>query len=191
MRGGRMLRDRYKASNEGQSTIEFALATSLSIAFVFFFVKLSMFMAYGNLVHYATFMAARAYLAAGDTNGDQIQRANDTAIIYLKKSLGQPGIEKYPFIARGDDGGEIPGLKVGPHPQFKPKDKTLSWMDGVRYKFRGSVIPIPMFGTRRNGRGGNSLTLTSESWLLREPSTQECIADMSKKRGGAIFDNGC
>jgi hypothetical protein len=177
-----------KSSEAGQSTVEFALAVSLTFGFVFFFVHLCMVMAYGNLVHYATFMAARSYLAAGDSVEDQRQRGQDAAVVLLKRSLGQPGIDKYPFIARGVEEGDVPGLRVEPGPQFQPKNSDLSWMDGVRYKFRTRVIPIPMFS---NPGKGNLLTLTSESWLGREPSTEECIDDVFKKRGGALFDNGC
>lgn len=179
---------RKKKGELGQSTVEFALAVSMSLAFVFFFLHLAMLMAYGNLVHYATFMAARAYLAASQSNEEQVQRAKDTVVVLLKKSIGQPGIEKYPFIAKGDGGSEIPGLMVGPGPNFENKNPALSWMEGVRYRFKARIIPVPLSA----GKGkDNILTLQSESWLGREPSEAECEIYLGKIQGGVTFDNGC
>ena len=37
----------------------------LLMAFLLFYVQLSLLMGYGNYIHYATFMAARAYLSPG------------------------------------------------------------------------------------------------------------------------------
>lgn len=177
-------------SESGQSTIEFAIATAMSLAFVFFFIHLSMLLAYGNLVHYATFMAARTYMAASDSVDDQVSRGQEILVRLLKKSVAQPGVDRYPFIARGDGGnGEIPGLIVlGPGPNFSPKNRNLSWQEGVRYKFRARIIPVPLSA----GRGqDNVLTLISESWLGREPSTLDCERELATKLGGVTFDNGC
>lgn len=179
---------RILVSEEGQSTIEFALAVSMSIAFVFFFVHLSMLLAFGNFVHYATFMSARTLQAASDSNEDQTERAREVAIRLLKKSIAQPGTDKYGFIARGDGGSDVPGLILGPSSDFNKKDADLSWKEGVRYRFKARIIPVPLSaGAARD----NELTLTSESWLGREPSTLECESELGKKLGGVTFDNGC
>lgn len=176
-------------NEKGQSTVEFALAMGLMMGFILFFIQVCLIFSYGNLVHYATFMAARAYLAAGPEDDDQKERAKDVIIRLLKKSKGQPGLEKYPFIARGDGGdGDVPGLTIGPGSRFDPKDASLSWMQGVRYRFRGKVSLVPI----GNGRGSaNFVTLTSESWLGKETSFESCRGRMGQLGGGAIFDNGC
>ncbi|MCM2276613.1 MAG: pilus assembly protein [Oligoflexia bacterium] len=180
-----------RKTEAGQSTIEFALALTLMMGFVLFFVQLSLLFAYGNLVHYATFMAARAYLAAGMSNEDQQRRAQDTIVRLLKKSQGEPGLEKYAFIAQGEGGsGEIPGLSLGPSPQYQPKNADLSWMQGVRYSFRGRVSMVPIGAPKNGNPNANSVTLTSESWLGREKSFGECMSFM-EKLGGARIDNGC
>lgn len=179
---------RLIGEEDGQSTIEFALAVSMSIAFVFFFVHLSMLMAFGNFVHYATFMSARTLQSASESNEDQTERAREVAIRLLKKSIGQPGMDKYPFIARGEGGSDVPGLILGPASDFDRKEADLSWKEGVRYRFKTKIIPVPL--TTGVGRD-NELTLTSESWLGREPSTLECEMELGKKLGGVTFDNGC
>ncbi|MCM2322415.1 MAG: pilus assembly protein [Oligoflexia bacterium] len=169
--------------------MEFALSLLLMMGFVLFFVQLSLLFAYGNLVHYATFMAARAYQAAGMTDQDQVRRARDTIVRLLKKSQGEPGLEKYRFIAQGEGGdGDVSGLTLGPGPQFDPKNIDLSWMQGVRYSFRGKVSMVPIGAAGRPN--SNSVTLTSESWLGREKSFGECMTYM-RKLGGALIDNGC
>jgi hypothetical protein len=50
---------------------------------------------------------------------------------------------------------------------------------------------MPMGGGGRSAAAqtANSVSLTSESWLGREPSYQECQDAMGKVKG--IFDNGC
>lgn len=186
----RLRRKRMDLSEEGQSTIEFALTMLLMMGFVLFFIQLSLIFAYGNLVHYATFMSARAYLAAGPEQDDQETRARDVLIALLKKSVAQPGIEKYPFIAKAVGGTNlVPGMTLGAISPYAPKESDYSWLQGVRYEFRGSVSLIPV-GTGKNGE--NFINLVSESFLGREPSYDDCAGFMGDlPNGGAIFDNGC
>ena len=177
----------------GQSTVEFALTLMLLLAFVFFFFQLTMVSAFGNFAHYATFMAARAYLSAGADRQDQRERAKDVIIKLLKKSAGQAGIDRFPSIAKGFRGSEIGGLDLDPPGQFNPTDRNFSWLEGVRYTFRSKLFLIPLAGLGRSegGPAANFLTLTSESWLGREPSFEECKVDLEKTSGLVFFDNGC
>lgn len=177
----------------GQSTIEFVLTFILVIAFILFFFQLSMIFAFGNYVHYATFMSARAYMAAGGTEEDQRSRAKDVIVRMLKKSLGQSGVDKFPHIARGVGGGDPGGLNMNRPGQFNKGDPDFSWMEGVRYTFQGKLFLIPLGGLNRvdsspvPGQGpANTVTLTSESWLGREPAEDECRDTMK-----GFFDNGC
>jgi hypothetical protein len=188
-----------KKSNQiGQSTIEFCLTIVLMIAFLFFYFQLSMILAFGNFVHYATFMSARAYLSSGQDQDDQRSRARDVIVKLLKKSVGQAGVDKFPRIAKGFGQGDPGGLMMDRPSQYQKGDPALSWMEGVRYTFRGKLFLIPLGGFGRGARSAqaemgqsdpNSLTLTSESWLGREPAADECLGDMGKN--GWFFDNGC
>ena len=177
-------------SEEGQSTIEFALTMVLSLAFTFFYIQLCFFFAFGNYVHYATFMSARAYLSAGPNQEDQASRAKSVIVRMLKKSEGFTGIDRFPSIAKGTGGGDPAGFQLDPAP-FSRYVRDLSWLEGVRYKFRGRLFVIPLAGIGRGSAdpNANSVTLTSESFLLREPSTEECQSFIEKKN--AIYDNGC
>lgn len=155
--------NKIATNEEGQSTIEFALSMLFMMGFVLFFVQLCFLFAYGNLVQYATFMAARAYLSASNDYDDQQRRAKDVIIRLLKKSAGQAGVDRYPFIAKGEGGTELPGLEFDA-PQFNPKNGDSSWMQGVRYKFRGKLAVIPI--SPGKGIGGATVTLTSESFQI-------------------------
>jgi hypothetical protein len=169
----------------GQATIEFALTLILLMGFMLFFVQITFVFAWGNYVHYATFMSARAYLAAGPSLADQRERANAVAVRMLKKGGGAE--DRLPFVAKGEGQGPVKGLAVGPGDQYADGDRGLSWMDGVRYTFKSRLFMLPLGGG--GDKTANSVTLTSESWLGREPAYDECRQEMIRMKG--IYDNGC
>jgi hypothetical protein len=181
----------------GQSTLEFVLTLTLILGFSLFFIQASLVFAYGNYVHYATFMSARAYLSAGPTREDQVMRARSVIVRMLKRSEAEAGVDRFAAIARGVGGSNPPGFEVNPPPQFDPTKRDFSWLEGVRYTFRSRMFVIPLGGRSSVGKGAsgndgnsaNSLTLTSESWLGRETTTEECIGEMEKRKG--TYDNGC
>jgi len=181
------------SNNSGQSTVEFVLSFVLFFSFVLFYFQLCMVFAFGNFVHYATFMSARAYLAASSDRFDQRDRAREVLVSMVKKSVGQAGVDKFPSIARGFGQGDPGGFQVDPPSQYEERDRALSWMQGDRYTFKSNLFMSPLAGLGKAGTTSNdslnSLTLTSESWLGREPADDECRGDMGKKKW--IFDNGC
>lgn len=179
-------------NEKGQSTLEFALTLILLLSFVLFYFQLSMFLAFGNYVHYATFMAARAYLSASDDRGDQVNRAKSIIVSMLKRSVGESGIDKFPSIAKGSGQGDPLGFQVDDS-LFNPTDPAYNWLQGIRYTFTGKVFLVPLAGLSAQAASSssspsvNTLTLTSESWLGREPAYDECQGAMNE----SIFDNGC
>lgn len=179
----------YASSKAGQSTVEFILSMILLMSLVLFYFQLSMIFAFGSFVHYATFMSARAYLAAGPDPSDQKARAKAVIVKMLKKSSGQAGVDKFPSIAKGFGSGDPTGFQVDRPPQFQKTNIDFSWLEGVRYTFRGRLFLLPL--GRSLTASQNRLELTSESWLGREPTAQECQDDMGKAKDGWIFDNGC
>jgi hypothetical protein len=181
---------RGSKKEEGQSTTEFALSLILLMGFVFFFMQISLIYGLGNYIHYATFMSARAYLSAGSNRDDQIDRAKSVITRTLKRSTTQAGIDRFPAIARGTGGGDPQGFNVD-SPEYVAGDRNLSWLQGVRYTFRSKLFLIPLGGksTSSSGSSANQVTLTSESWLLREPTEEECQSQLGKVSG--IYDNGC
>ena len=184
-------RKKQRRDEEGQSTVEFALTLVLLLSFVMFYIRLAFFMAYGNYVHYATFMAARAFESAGLSPDDQKERARQVIVRMLKKSSGQSGSDRFPTIAKAQGGGNTPGYEVGQGGQFVSGDPAFSWMEGVRYTFRTRMFVFSPGGLGSTGGVDNSteVILTSESWLGRDPTYLECQREMGRLTG--IFDNGC
>jgi len=179
---------RKSKNEEGQSTIEFALTLVLLMSIILFFLQLTLIFSFGSYVHYATFMSARAYLSSGPTKDDQAERAKDVLTLMLTKG-GGGGADRFGFIGQGFGGADPIGAEIGDsqNPPFSAEDRSLSWLQGDRYTFRSKLFLLPL-GRANALSSANILTLTSESWLGREPAFDECTKDMGKDR---TYDNGC
>ena len=168
---------RKNKNESGQSTTEFLLSLTLLLSFSMFFIQLCFLFAWGNYVHYATFMAARAFTAGGVDESDQIQRATDVITRMLKKK-NSPGADRMPSVAKGVaiPGGadQALGLHVGAYGGgqngggFNRDLKSYSWLEGVRYRFSGRLFLIPLGGgvvknVAAKTSKDNVLELTSES----------------------------
>lgn len=212
----------------GQALLEFLIVTSMILTFTFIFVQLAWGIAYGHYVHYATFMASRAYLSGGASKQEGAEAAADVLKAYLKRPAGS---DLFPFIAKartGDDrdagnGGAEPvqGAAIGLHSEAAGKEtsRAYSWAEGVQYNYnlRLFLLPISAFIVK-DGQGkqitpGSSaapaksvewkgaIPFTSDSFLGRDPSHQDCLIFMKRLSGefgigradGAEFieDNGC
>ena len=176
----------------GQSTVEFILMMLLMMGFVFFFLQVSLVFAYGNYVHYATFMSARALLAAGRSQ-DQQERAEKYIAIMLKQSAYTPGIERFPTIAQGQ-GGDFAeaGMSIN-LPDYDANQVNYSWSQGIRYTFKSRIFPMAIGAGAAQGSNQSTITLKSESWLGREATTSDCAPYLVQHdpHGKGIFDNGC
>jgi hypothetical protein len=185
----RILRGSEKES--GQSLIEFALSIFLVFGLLFFFLQLALMLSWGNYVQYATFMSARAYLSGGSTKSDQEERAKEVLRRMVKRG-SVSNEDRFPMIAKGQGGDDdtVKGSSIGGGPTFDPGNHDLSWMQGVRYTFRSRlfVLPVGRPGTAPDASTGQAV-LTSESWLGRDPTYQDCLTTMRQLKGQ--IDNGC
>jgi hypothetical protein len=182
--------NKRKLNQEGQSTVEFALTMILFFSFMLFFLQICLVFSFGSYVHYATFMSARAYLSSGPDQSDQMRRAKSVMGAMLKQSATQTRTDKFPMIAKGDGGdGDFPGLNLGQGELYRVGDRAYSWMEGVRYTFKSRLFLIPFGRPDASSSRGNSISLTSESWLGREPTSSECSTWLNRMKGN--FDNGC
>lgn len=184
-------------SERGQSTVEFALTMILLVGFILFFFQTSLMMGFASYAQYATFMAARAYLSAGTNVADQQDRATKVLSQMLKQANNQ-GIDRFPFIAKGvsgSGGGNSPvqGMSFDDTDHLDPTKRDSSWPLGVRYSFKGKIFIMPI-GTgdpAAKNPSATSLSLTSETYLGREPTADECSSKEMPLRGKGIWDNGC
>ena len=190
---GSSLAQNLNSACEGQSTVEFALTMTLFMGFTFFLLRLCLVFSFGNYVQYATFMAARSYLAAGPSVSDQEERARFVLGYMLKRSAYQTRVDKFPSIAKGHGGSnsDFPGVDIGRGTLYKETNDDSLWMLGVRYTFTSKLFPISFGKSKGSDSKGTqgSIELTSESWLGKEPATDECTAAMELLKGGV--DNGC
>lgn len=191
-----------RLNTEGQSTLEFTLTLILAFALVSFYFRLTTVFAFGNFVHYAVYMTARAYLAAGPSEAEQRQRAEGVAEDIF---LGVSGAQKYKRFGEGVasiGASSVPGLVVGAASYFAP-NRLDGWSRGATYTFKSQLFMIPLVPSRAGanrglasgGANNQEIELTAESFLGREPSTDECVrvlGSMGKPgKATALYDNGC
>lgn len=148
-------------SEEGQSTIEFLMSFVFVLGFVFVFVRMSIVYTNGYMVHYATFMASRAYLVHDSndkgqhgSNDNRAGRAANTVLAEYKLDLFVPGITSSLQVHNPDSGGS--GF-----------DKNL--YVGVWLDFEQEITTPGSIGGRKQ------LQFRSESFLGREPTRFECV----------------
>jgi hypothetical protein len=190
--------DSRPKGERGQATIEFILSAVFLLSFLLFGFRLALVFGWSSYIQYATFMSARALLAAGDTQEDQIRRATET----MKGMVKRGGRDRFEAFGMGQNGGAggVVGMEI--HDTRNPNGtEDSTWQIGVRYSFRSRLILVP--GSSRGGRlgagaaQGRLLELKSESWLGRDPSSAECESYRRQNRGGGpgaqpfVLDNGC
>ena len=171
-------------SQSGQSTIEFLMVLALTLAFVFAFVRLGIVYTNGYLVHYATFMASRAYMVV-DINSNQPFGSDERAFSRAKNVFKKFPLAKF-----------IPGynmdLSVNHPTNGGGLDNNL--YVGVSTNFNQFLMLPAMVG------GKKPVKFTSESFLGREPTRAECIERICRAIeivGGdcqvhaTMSDNGC
>jgi hypothetical protein len=219
-------RRKKRRGESGQAIVEFLIVFSMILTLIFVFVQLAWGIAYGHYVHYATYMAARAYLSSAPTQQDQVEAASAV----LRQTVKTPaGNDLLPFVAKARTGDErdvqgfepVPGAAVGFHSQAQGREKSrkFSWAEGVQYNFslRLFLLPFATFivkdgygksiqtgtptqpGKSIEWRG--AIPFTSDSYLGREPTVQECFTEMTRlstntgitRADGRDFieDNGC
>lgn len=211
-------------SQSGQTMVEFLLVIMLVLTLIFAFMQLAWALAWGHYVHYATFMASRAYLSAQETKAEQLENAAFVLRSLLKSKTGNGELIGTIVKARTGDnrnikGAEpVPGAYIGAHPFAEATGMTsraFSWAEGVQYnwQFRLFILPLASFLKKDEGKriqvgdaaDGESLRwdgmigLTSDAWLGREVTIEECrafLSDLSLRypRGDQqefLFDNGC
>lgn len=199
---------RKKKGESGQAIVEFLVVISVIFTLAFLFVQVAWGIAYGHYVHYATYMAARAYLSGGETPSEQTEAAAGV----LRKMLKRGGSEDIlPFLAkarRGDDrdasGPEpVPGAMIGTHPEAigHEKNRPYSWAEGVQYNYALNLFLLPISSMMVKDGQGKSISggptdnptkavewkgkipLTSDSFLGRDPTVTECFSEIHRLSG--------
>lgn len=182
---------RSRSGQSGQAVIEFVLSLMFIMGLVVFIVNLAFNFAVGNFVHYATYMSARTLLASNESEVAQVETASKVLSTMMRGGTRFSGWIT-PVNGFGS-GTSIAGAKIISKPSqygFDDDKRATSWISGVLYQFDMKMFLGPISGTK-----GSKLTLTSESWLGREESTEECLKTLVKTQGVSEtevhIDNGC
>ncbi len=161
---------KVKQNQSGQAITEFVLGLMIMISFFFFFIKMAAVFVIGNYIHYATFMSARTYMASAS----KLETQKDNAEQVLRKMIAG----RWKNIIKPDSNassGAIPGGFVGKG-QIMEDSPAESWNEGATYSFIAKMTMHPW-----NAQGELlELKLTSESWMPREQSEEECAATKQK-----------
>lgn len=175
------------AKEAGQSTIEFIFCFAFGVSIILLIFTSAMNYTTGYIVHYATFMASRAYLTA-DSYAGKFNGYNDslngteatTRQVFAKYNLGVFNIKPSDF-SLNPTSGNLPSenyLTVGTRTTFDQK------LDVV-----GRIT------------GQNKLELVSESFIGKEPTRAACATRVCKAMTNldtcsaqmdiTLFDDGC
>ncbi len=179
-RARNLFRCALSRDQRGFLTLDFLFALILVMGMTSIFMALTLTLSVVETTQYMTFAAARVFQGAHFSQNDQTELAKakfyqlrDSAVIkpfFLNEwyELGEPTI--------GDFNRE--------YAQATDFDKNTFW--GVRVLFKAPVLHMqnPMLGSSTDD-GGDGLTARVQSFLSREPNTDECQA-FNQQRWGAI-----
>jgi len=141
--------------------------------------------AIGNYIHYATFMAARAYSSSAMDPETQLENGN-RVLQYMVAG-------KFKGIIVPKAG----GINVGPGPYYQGSGAVEEWNQGASYHFGAKLSLYPWSADKQS----IVMDLHSESWMPREKTEKECY-DRKKQVEGVLnsagvsnvkveWDNGC
>ena len=182
---------KQKGNQAGQALMEFVLSLMIVISFFFFFIKMSATFVIGNFIHYATIMSARTYMSSAANQGEQQSRAEEV----LRKMVGG----RWKAIVKPDtnSAGSVPGGFVGVGQIAQESLSQDYWNQGTTFSYTSKLSVYPW---SKEGQGVD-LKLTSESWMPREQSVDECVqtkgritSDLSSAGINSAmveWDNGC
>lgn len=167
----------------GQVAIEFILVIGLAMGVTFMFVTQAFNATEGYMVHYANFMASRAYLTT-DNGSNQVDSVYSNAA-----NVAQEVFDAYPLRSFGVDA-NFRAISFS---------QGSGLFQGTTAKFEREANFFPGVG------GGDKAQLLSESFLGKEPSRATCYemvcAAMTGGRSSCsgsvdetditLYDNGC
>jgi hypothetical protein len=174
----------------GQSTIEFIFTFAFGVSFILLIFNSALNYATGYIVHYATFMASRAYLVSDSYIGNY----GSESVIDRYQSNGteraQATFQRYNLSVFKVN---TSGFKLNHSQSALPPNQYLT--TGAYTSFE---MPMDVLG---KVLGQDKLQLTSESFLGKDPTKFSCAVQVCKAITGqascqrdmdvTLFDDGC
>ncbi len=176
------MRLRKLKTRSGQAAIEFIAVIVVVFFFLFFYLSLAIVLTVSEYMDYATFMAARTYKAG--FSSEEFQRRGAQEQVFRKYT------DKInPSIARN--------FKLE-FTQLDPKDDQTQ---GIVATYDMDLFYLPPIFVTGDNQPASRITLKSETFLGRDPTTRECISyfeqltqSLGIDMGGRVTlmdDNGC
>lgn len=167
---------------KGQAAIEFIVCIVVIFFFLLFYLSMSLLLVVSDYIDYATFMAARTYRSAYNSEDTQEQNAQQVFDAYSSKVQG---------IARN-----FSPLK------FTETEPGSQQTGGVTVTYDIDMFYLPPLFVTKGAAPVSRITLDAESHLGREPGVNECqeyFNQFGAKAGAgdisgiidAMDDNGC
>ncbi|MFM8268778.1 MAG: TadE/TadG family type IV pilus assembly protein [Pseudomonadota bacterium] len=168
---------------EGQTVVEFMIVSLVVFFFLFFLLSISFVLVLSQYVDYATFMSARTYKAAHGDAGSQVSKAQEVFEAYIApvRAMG---------LVRNVSSLEFTKINPGDRPNLS---------EGVRVNYDVNLFYLPPLFAKN--KVNSAITLTSESFLGRDPNFDECVdffKNFTNRLGinvqdlvGQMEDNGC
>ena len=170
-------------SQKGQSLIEFIVSFAFSISIIFLLLRVALNYTEGYVIHYANFMASRAYLVYEDnsnvTEGGEVRAGNLAEQVFNRI---YPVFDGNFNVSYASVSSPHSNLFVGTYAEFQRR------------------FSVPMIiGTTRE------MNLVTESFLGRMPNRAECLArtcdamrilgvpecNLANTKHITLADNGC
>lgn len=180
-----------KKNQRGQSIVELVVSLFAFFTVLFLFVQLGISFGLANYIHYATYMAARSYMAGYRDESEQTKAAQAVLDTMLNASSGG----RFKGLIEQHSDGPFIGKAQGVVTKIDGSRQS-SWEQGVRYKFKARLNMLPII--KSTSGKGNWVDLESQTFLGREPTEADCDTYMAtdgpqkkKAQNGFLYDNGC
>ena len=167
-------------NQKGTSSLDFIFALVLVSGMSMLMFALTLTLSVTEITQYITYASARAYLGAHNSEAEQRALAQEKFLEVQKSPPIRPLYERGWFklgeVQIGDFSSEYPQA---------PADDADN-MVGVRVKLTALLLDfrVPFFGS--TVPEGNALSADVTSFLMREPTDQECRR-FNEQRYGAIL----
>jgi len=144
-------------NRKGQSAVEFIIVCLVVFFFLLFFMSVSFVLILSQYMDYATFMAARTYKAAHGSPQEQREEAERVFLSYANLVRGSGLVKRV---------SNLEFIKVDPQGRQHQSE-------GVRVQYDLDLFYLPPLFIR-GPAPSSGITLTSESFLGRDPNYDEC-----------------
>lgn len=165
-----------KLNEHGQLTMDFLFAATLILGVSALLGALTIALTLTEVLQYITYSAARSYMSGDGFPGEQTREGNEKAQTLLKKLPFLAGAQRNGWIVPARDAGQ--GAKdYDNYREALQIPAKRSQFVGYQIDFTLPILglKLPLLGKALESPDGPDFKGRVSSFLLREPSTEECM----------------